>query len=143
MDAVLSGPLPERMVLMLQQEAALRYIAEPGTKLFGAISIFLQSAFAIEPGHRVPAACFHPRPDVESVLLNLARLPEPFVFTAETKALIRACFQQRRKQLGSILRGKIEAPVAARWFGRLEAAGFSAQSRAEQIPVALWREFAV
>ena len=143
MDAVLSGPLPERMVLMLQQEAALRYIAEPGTKLFGAISIFLQSAFAIEPGHRVPAACFHPRPDVESVLLNLARLPEPFVFPAEIKALIRACFQQRRKQLGSILRGKIDATVAARWFARLEAAGFSAQSRAEQIPVALWREFAV
>lgn len=143
MDAVLSGPLPERMVLMLQQEAALRYIAEPGTKLFGSISIFLQSAFAIEPGHRVPAACFHPRPDVESVLLNLARLPEPFVFPAETKALIRACFQQRRKQLGSILRGKLPAESAARWFARLEAAGFGAQSRAEQIPVALWREFVV
>jgi 16S rRNA (adenine1518-N6/adenine1519-N6)-dimethyltransferase len=143
MDAVLSGPLPERMVLMLQQEAALRYIAGPGTKLFGAISIFLQSAFAIEPGHRVPAACFHPRPDVESVLLNLARLPEPFVFPSETKALIRACFQQRRKQLGSILRGRLPAGAAARWFDRLEAAGFSSQSRAEQIPVALWREFAV
>ena len=143
MDAVLSGPLPERMVLMLQQEAALRYIAEPGTKLFGAISIFLQSAFAIEPGHRVPAACFHPRPDVESVLLNLARRPEPFIFPAATKALIRACFQQRRKQVGSILRDKLAPEAAARWFARLAAAGCSPQSRAEQIPVALWREFTV
>ncbi|RXK56125.1 ribosomal RNA small subunit methyltransferase A [Oleiharenicola lentus] len=143
MDAVLSGPLPDRMVLMLQLEAAERYVAKPGTKLFGAISIFLQSAFALEPGHRVPAACFHPRPDIESVLLNLARLPEPFIFPAETKALIRACFQQRRKQLGSILRGKLAPEAAARWFARLEAAGFSAQSRAEQVPVALWRDFAV
>lgn len=143
MDAVLGGPLPARMALMLQQEAAQRYVAEPGTKLFGAISIFLQSAYAIEPGHRVPAACFHPRPDVESVLLNLARRPEPFVFAAETKALIRACFQQRRKQLGSILRGRLEAAAAARWFAHLEAAGLGPQARAEQVPVALWRQFAV
>lgn len=143
MDAVLSGPLPDRMVLMLQQEAAERYVAAPGTKQFGAISIFLQSAFNLEPGHHVPAACFYPRPDIESVLLNLARLPAPFVFPAATKALIRACFQQRRKQLGSILRHKLAPEAAARWFARLESAGHSAQSRAEQIPVALWRDFPV
>jgi 16S rRNA (adenine1518-N6/adenine1519-N6)-dimethyltransferase len=143
MDAVLSGPLPERMVLMLQEEAARRYVAEPGTKLFGAISIFLQSAYGVDPGHRVGAGCFFPRPDVESFLLNLGRLPAPLVFPAETKAHIRACFQQRRKQLGSILRDRLPAPAAAAWFARLEAAGCSAQSRAEQIPVALWREFPV
>src|SRR5688500_14983646 len=40
LDAVLSGPLPQRLVLMLQQEAAQRYAATPGTKSFGAISIF-------------------------------------------------------------------------------------------------------
>jgi 16S rRNA (adenine1518-N6/adenine1519-N6)-dimethyltransferase len=143
MDAVLSGPLPERMVLMLQQEAAQRYVISAGSKLFGAISIFVQSAYAVEPGHKVPAACFHPRPDIESVLLNLVRHPAPFVFPAATKALIRACFQQRRKQLGSILRDKLPPEVAARWFARLAAAGHGPHSRAEQIPVALWREFAV
>ena len=143
MDAVLSGPLPERIVLMLQEEAAHRYVAPPGSKIFGAISIFLQSAYAVEPGHRVGASCFYPRPDIESVLLNLGRLPAPFVFPAATKALIRACFQQRRKQVGSILRDKLPAPVAAAWYARLEAAGHGPQSRAEQIPVALWREITV
>ncbi len=143
MDAVLNGPLPERMVLMLQQEAAQRYIAKEGSKLFGAISIVVQSAYAVEPGHKVPASCFYPRPDIESVLLNLGRHPAPFVFPPATKALIRACFQQRRKQLGSILRDKLPVEVAAAWFARLTAAGFSSQSRAEQIPVALWRQFAV
>ena len=44
LDAVLSGNLPTRLVLMLQQEAAERYAAQPGTKSFGAISIFLQAA---------------------------------------------------------------------------------------------------
>jgi 16S rRNA (adenine1518-N6/adenine1519-N6)-dimethyltransferase len=143
MDAVLGGPLPERMVLMLQDEAAKRYIAPPGSKLFGAISIVLQSAYAVEPGHRVGAGCFFPKPDIESVLLNLSRLPVPFVFPPETKAVIRACFQQRRKQVGSILRDRLSAPAAAAWYARLEAAGFGPQSRAEQIPVALWREIRV
>ncbi|HWA27953.1 MAG TPA: 16S rRNA (adenine(1518)-N(6)/adenine(1519)-N(6))-dimethyltransferase RsmA [Lacunisphaera sp.] len=143
MDAVLSGPLPVRMVLMLQQEAAQRYVAAEGSKTFGAISIFLQSAFAVQPGHKVPASCFYPRPDIESVLLNLVQLPAPFVFPAAAKALIRACFQQRRKQLGSILRGKLPPEKAAAWFGRLAAAGHGPQSRAEQIPVALWRDLSV
>jgi 16S rRNA (adenine1518-N6/adenine1519-N6)-dimethyltransferase len=143
MDAVLSGPLPERMVLMLQQEAAQRYVAAEGSKIFGAISILVQSAYAVEPGHKVPASCFHPRPDIESVLLNLGRRPAPFVFPPATKALIRACFQQRRKQLGSILRDKLPAAAAAAWFAGLSAAGYGPQSRAEQIPVALWRDLAV
>ena len=143
MDAVLGGPLPERMVLMLQQEAAQRYVAAEGSKIFGAISILVQSAYAVEPGHKVPAACFHPRPDIESVLLNLVRRPEPFVFPPAVKALIRACFQQRRKQLGSILRDKLPAEAAAAWYARLSNAGFGSQSRAEQVPVALWRELAV
>src|SRR5476651_1970545 len=94
LDAVLGGPLPARMVLMLQQEAAQRYSAVPGTKAFGAISIFLQAAYDIAPGHKVAAACFFPRPDIESYLLHLVRKPAPFVFAAATKALIRACFQQ-------------------------------------------------
>jgi 16S rRNA (adenine1518-N6/adenine1519-N6)-dimethyltransferase len=143
MDAVLSGPLPERMVLMLQEEAAQRYVARPGTKQFGAISIFLQSAYAMEPGHRVGAGCFHPRPDVESILLNLRRLPAPHVFPAPAKAAIRACFQQRRKQLGSVLRGKVDPARADAWFAELAAAGAGPSSRAEQIPVALWRNFPV
>lgn len=143
MDAVLGGPLPERMVLMLQEEAARRYVAAPGSKQFGAISIFLQSAYAVDPGHRVAAACFHPRPDVESFLLNLGRLPTPYVFRPETKALIRACFQQRRKQLGAILRDKLPAAAAAAWFERLQSAGLGPQARAEQVPVALWRDFPV
>ncbi len=107
LDGVLSGPLPERMVLMLQQEAAQRYTASPGSKTFGAISIFLQAVYAVAPGHKVDASCFYPQPDIESYLLHLSRQPAPFVFPTATKAVIRACFQQRRKQIGGLLRGKL------------------------------------
>jgi len=142
MDAVLAGPLPERMVLMLQQEAAQRYAAQPGGKQFGAISIFLQAAYDLAPGHKVDAACFFPRPDIESYLLHLVRKPDPHVFPPAVKAVVRACFQQRRKQLGGVLRGLVPDGGAA-WLAELAAAGFSPQSRAEAIPVELWRRLAV
>jgi 16S rRNA (adenine1518-N6/adenine1519-N6)-dimethyltransferase len=141
LDAMLAGPLPDRLVLMLQQEAAQRYAAQPGSKSFGAISVFLQAAYAIAPGHKVAAACFFPRPDVESHLLNLVRKPAPFVFPAPAKALIRACFQQRRKQIGSQLRARWPEGNAG-WEELLRAHGLSAQARAEAMPVPLWQELA-
>jgi len=142
MDAVLAGPLPDRMVLMLQLEAAERYAARPGTKDFGAISIFLQAAFAVAPGHKVAAACFHPRPDIDSCLLHLVRHPAPFVFPPAVKAVIRGCFQQRRKQIGALLRRHLPDGGAA-WLAQLAPTGLSAQARPEQIPMELWCKLAV
>ncbi len=137
MDAVLSGPLPARMVLMLQQEAAQRYAAQPGTKQFSAISIFLQAAYDIAPGHRVAAACFYPRPEIESYLLHLVRKSTPFIFAPEQKSLLRAVFQQRRKQIGALLRERLPDGGKA-WLADLVGAGLSPQSRPEEIPVSLW-----
>lgn len=142
LDAVLSGPLPERLVLMLQQEAAQRYTAQPGTKSFGAISVFLQAAYTVAPGHKVEAGCFFPRPDIDSCLLHLVRRPAPFIFAPATKALIRSCFQQRRKQIGGLLRDRLPDHGRA-WLAQLEAAGLSAQARPEAIPTELWRALEV
>lgn len=141
LDAVLSGPLPSQMVLMLQQEAAQRYTARPGSKAFGAISIFLQAAYEVAPGHRVAAACFYPRPDIESQLLNLIRRATPFIFPPATKAVIRACFQQRRKQMGAILKSHLPAE-SPRWRELLQAGGLSPQIRPEAIPIDWWVRFA-
>ena len=138
MDAVLSGPLPTRMVLMLQQEAAQRYTASHGSKQFSAISIFLQAAYDLAPGHKVPAACFHPRPDIESYLLHLVRKTEPFGFSRETKLLIRACFQQRRKQIAALLRDRL-ADHGQSWLDELSRNQLGPQARPEEIPVELWR----
>ncbi len=139
LDAVLSGPLPARLVLMLQQEAAERYAAEPGGKSFGGISIFLQAAYDVAPGHKVAAACFHPRPDIESRLLHLVRKPRPFVFTPAQRLLIRGCFQQRRKQIGALLRERLPDQGAA-FLEHLRAGGYSSQTRPEAIPVRLWQQ---
>lgn len=143
MDAVLSGPAPGRMVLMLQREAAGRYTARPGTRNYGAISIFLQAAYDFTPGHPVAASCFHPRPDIDSRLQVFERKAEPFRFDPEVKGVIRRCFQQRRKQIGAFLRLHLPAGAGAEWLAEIEAAGFGPQARAEQIPVALWQALRV
>jgi 16S rRNA (adenine1518-N6/adenine1519-N6)-dimethyltransferase len=141
LDAVLEGPLPSRMVLMLQQEAAQRYRAQPGSKSFGAISVFLQAAYDVAPGHTVAAACFYPRPDVESYLLHLVRKSEPVVFPREFKTLVRACFQQRRKQIGAILRGNFPGRSSF-WDAPLAEFGHSEQTRPEAVSLAAWRRLA-
>jgi len=137
MDAILSGPLPSRMVLMLQREAADRYSASPGTRSFGAISIFLQAAYDTAPGHRVSASCFYPRPDVDSTLLHLVLKTAPHIFTPEDKLLVRNCFQQRRKQIGAVIRSRFPA-LEPEWRELLTSAGFSTTVRAEAIPVPIW-----
>lgn len=137
LDGILAGPLPVRMVLMLQREAADRYVAEPGGKAFGAISVFLQAAYAAEAGHRVAASCFHPRPEIESRLLPLALRPAPVRFPAAARDIVRGCFQQRRKQLGSLLRTRL-ADGGAAWGEHLARAGLSLRDRPEDIPVRLW-----
>jgi 16S rRNA (adenine1518-N6/adenine1519-N6)-dimethyltransferase len=141
LDEILSGPLPTRLVLMLQQEAAQRYSAQPGSKSFGAISIFLQAAYDNAPGHKVAAACFFPRPDVESHLLHLIRKPVPFVFSTASKAVIRSCFQQRRKQIGSLLRSRLPEAEQIRARELLAQHGLSEQARPEDIPVSWWVAF--
>jgi len=138
MDAVLEGPLPSRLVLMLQYEAAQRYMAKPGSKLFGSISIFIQSVFEVAPGHKVSGNCFHPRPEVDSYLFNLVRKPRPLLFPRAAKLSIRACFQQRRKQIGTLLRGQLPDQGRA-WIDSLVAAGLSPTVRPEDIPMPLWQ----
>jgi 16S rRNA (adenine1518-N6/adenine1519-N6)-dimethyltransferase len=141
MEAVLavSPVLPERMVLMLQLEAAQRFAAAPGTKSFGAISVFLQAAYRVAPGHRVSRTCFFPQPDIDSTLVNLERLDAPFSFSAAGRALVRTVFQQRRKQLAPLVRRAAPA-VAERWLPLLAAAGVRADTRAEDVPLAAWIE---
>ncbi len=141
MEGILAPPLPNRMVLMLQQEAAQRYAANPGSKQFGAISIFLQSAYTIAPGHKVAAACFHPRPDIESYLLHLVRRPDPFLFSEAQRQFIRSCFQQRRKQIGSLLRSRLP-DGGQTWLAKLSAYQLDEQARPEDIPVRAWQELA-
>ncbi len=138
MEAVIAGPLPERMVLMLQKEAGDRYAAPHGSKTFGAISIFLQSAFEVHSTHLVKAQCFHPAPKVDSVLLRLDRKNDALSFAPAARECIRRIFTQRRKQLGALCR-KDAAPEALVWFNSLTERGIAPTIRPEELSLEDWQ----
>ncbi len=140
MDALLSGPLPEQMVLMVQREAADRLTAQPGSKQFSAIAIFLQSAFSRHAQHRVARTCFYPVPGVDSVLISLVRKDTPFGFHAETRAAIRRLFGQRRKQIGALVR---DQPALQAWLEAAAADGVRPTDRAEAIPLQAWQRLCI
>ncbi|MEM9158700.1 MAG: 16S rRNA (adenine(1518)-N(6)/adenine(1519)-N(6))-dimethyltransferase RsmA [Verrucomicrobiota bacterium] len=137
MEAVTNNQLPVSMTLMLQKEAAARFAAPPGNKLFGSISIFLQAAYDTPAKHDVAANCFYPRPDVGSRLLHLQLKEKPFIFNKESKLLIREVFQQRRKQIGTTLR-KSALPLSAAWLDKLPSLSIDLQARPEQLELDRW-----
>lgn len=138
MEAILASALPERMVLMLQKEAGDRYAASHGSKSFGAISIFLQSAFQVKSRHVVAAQCFHPAPKVDSVLLRLDRLPNKVRYCEAARSCIRTLFTQRRKQLGSLCK-KLEHAALSAWYADLQAQGVAPTIRPEALPLKYWQ----
>jgi 16S rRNA (adenine1518-N6/adenine1519-N6)-dimethyltransferase len=138
MEAVIAGELPERMVLMLQKEAADRYVAPHGTKTFGAISIFLQSVFEIHSKHLVSAQCFHPAPKVDSVLLRLDRRTDAIRFSLAARECIRRIFTQRRKQLGALCKNDSHAGALA-WFKELLEHGVTPTVRPEELAIEYWQ----
>ncbi|MGF1452348.1 MAG: 16S rRNA (adenine(1518)-N(6)/adenine(1519)-N(6))-dimethyltransferase RsmA [Opitutales bacterium] len=139
LEAVLAGPLPKVMVLMLQKECAERFTASPGTKKMGAISVFLSHAYRRGPGHRVARQCFFPVPDVDSVLMHLERRPDARTFSEGARRLIRDFFTQRRKQIGSLARTRTsEHSWLPAWLECLPQFGASSATRPEALPLEAW-----
>jgi len=129
------------MVLMLQKEAADRYVASHGSKAFGAISIFLQSVYTAHSKHLVSAQCFHPAPKVDSALLRLDLREDAVHFSAAARECIRTIFTQRRKQLGALCK-RSARPEALEWFNCIVADGVKPTVRPEELPLEHWQALA-
>lgn len=94
----------QSVTIMVQKEVADRMRVGPGTKDYGALSLAVQYYAKPEIITRVPAACFMPKPNVDSTVIRLTRYEEPPVETADEAwlfAVIRASFNQRRKTLAN------------------------------------------
>ena len=65
------GPRVRRAYLMVQREVAERMTAKPGSRDFGSLAVFLALHAETEALFRVSPGAFHPRPDVESVVVGL------------------------------------------------------------------------
>ena len=133
------GKIPQSMTLMLQKEASDRMWAKPSTKNYNALSIFLHGAYTLEKTHAVSKQCFYPVPAVDSVLIHMKRLAEPFLYRKDTRNLIRKVFTKRRKQIGAVIKQESlqSQKILDAW---LKQTGLPRTLRAEQIPPADWQK---
>jgi 16S rRNA (adenine1518-N6/adenine1519-N6)-dimethyltransferase len=96
-------PAPERIVVMVQREVADRLRAEPGQKAYGALTVGVRAVADVEKQFDVGRQAFRPVPNVDSTVLRIRPRPETKPAPA-LRALTRAAFGMRRKQLQKILR---------------------------------------
>ncbi len=124
-----------RVVFLVQREVADRLAARPGSSAWGALSAGVQLVAEVEKLFRVRAGAFHPRPRVESALVRLVPRAVPLVAPAEVpkvRALIRGCFQGRRRQLARTLRERwVPEPGEAERL--LATAGIAPAARVETL----------
>lgn len=95
------------MHFMLQKEVVDRIASRPGSRVYGRLSVMIQTYFNVMPLFLVPAHAFSPAPKIESAILRL--VPDER-FSASIKDhtlysdLIRQAFSQRRKTLRNTLK---------------------------------------
>ena len=119
------------ITIMVQKEVAERLYAKPGTKDYGALSVWIQSYVRVEWGFVVGPGAFNPPPKVDSAVVTFIPLPRER-HPADPKALssiLKLCFQLRRKQLQSILRRAGRDDTAA----ALERLGIAPEARPETL----------
>jgi len=94
---------PQTIVVTLQKEVADRYAAAPRTPDYGAVTVLLQSVFAIEKIRQLPPEVFYPRPQIDSTVLRLVRRDSLPPDREGFHAFVRKGFSQRRKKLKGLL----------------------------------------
>jgi 16S rRNA (adenine1518-N6/adenine1519-N6)-dimethyltransferase len=129
--------VPASMTATIQKELAERITAVPGTRDYGALSIWIQSQCRTQIIRILPPDVFWPRPKVESAIVQIvpeaerrARIPDLSFF----HSFVRAMFFHRRKllrsELVSAFRNELDKPAVD---AVLAERGLSPTARAEEL----------
>ena len=107
MKLIEDGIPVDKIVVMVQKEVGNRFKAEPGSKDYSSLSIFLKYYFKVSKLLDVSKNVFIPKPNVDSIVVEFKRnetlIPlnnKELFFT-----LIRDSFKQKRKTLRNNLKG--------------------------------------
>ncbi|WP_250324374.1 16S rRNA (adenine(1518)-N(6)/adenine(1519)-N(6))-dimethyltransferase RsmA [Williamsia sp. CHRR-6] len=131
-------PTVRTALVMVQLEVAQRLAATPGGRIYGVPSVKARFFGSVRRAGTVGAGVFWPEPKVESGLVRIDRLDQPWPIDEATRrtvfAVIDAAFAQRRKTLRAALAGW--AGSAAEAERRLRAAGIDPTLRGERLDIA-------
>jgi 16S rRNA (adenine1518-N6/adenine1519-N6)-dimethyltransferase len=131
--AVIHADALDRVVFMVQLEVADRLAASPGTKAYGALTVFTRAAFRCQKLFTVGPGSFHPPPEVTSAVILLE--PERPRRAAETetfRALVKGAFGMRRKTLRNAWK---QVATKEHIEAAAEQAGVSLDARGETLDV--------
>jgi len=120
----------DHLVGMFQKEVAERIVSLSGSRVYGIMSVLLQSYYDVEILFSVGEGVFHPPPKVKSSVLRMKRKPAELLPQLEydyLKKLVKTAFSQRRKMLRNTL-----APYG---IGKIQQADQWMTKRPEQLSV--------
>ncbi len=125
--------------MTIQKELAERIVAEPRTKDYGALSIWIQAQAKASIVRVMPPSVFWPRPKVDSAIVDIRTqkvLRDRIGNVEFFHEFVRNTFLHRRKYLRSALvggmKGHLDKPAVAAILARLE---IRPDIRAEQLTV--------
>ncbi|MCE2804664.1 MAG: 16S rRNA (adenine(1518)-N(6)/adenine(1519)-N(6))-dimethyltransferase RsmA [Gemmataceae bacterium] len=75
-NLLIDGPVPDRMVGMVQWEIAERMMAVPGTKQYASLAVICQALGDVTIVRRIPPRSFFPPPKVDSAIVQVVSNPE-------------------------------------------------------------------
>ncbi|MGH7617426.1 MAG: 16S rRNA (adenine(1518)-N(6)/adenine(1519)-N(6))-dimethyltransferase RsmA [Gemmatimonadaceae bacterium] len=140
----LERPRAERAVYLVQREVADRIVAAPGSKVYGALSVNVQTVATPRVLFRVAPGSFQPPPKVESAVVRIDPRPDPLIMPNEEagfRRFVQDVFGMRRKQVQRILRTLWNLPDVD---AAMSAAAVSPSARPETLTpsqfVALFRQ---
>jgi len=134
---LLDSGLFSAITVMIQKEVAQRICAGPGSKDYGAFSLYCQYKAAAELLFEVPRECFLPAPKVTSAVVKLTPRPAPECVHDEALFFqaVRGAFNQRRKTLLNALSSAFPLPKEE-LSACIAAAGLPADVRGERLGIA-------
>lgn len=130
----------DKMVVMVQKEVGNRFYAEPGTKSYNSLTIFLNYYFNIRKLMDVSRNVFLPKPNVDSIIVEFTQRKEKYKIKDLDLffKLVRDSFKQKRKTLKNNLKDydlKLIEQILLKH-------SMSLNTRAETIPIEIFVEIA-
>lgn len=126
----------DKIVVMVQKEVGQRFMAMPKTKEYGSLTVYLNYYFDIRKVMNVSRNVFLPKPNVDSVIMELAKKKSPVIAKNEELffTLVRDAFSQKRKTL----RNNLKKYDLDQLQVVLEENGYSLMSRAEELSLEMF-----
>jgi 16S rRNA (adenine1518-N6/adenine1519-N6)-dimethyltransferase len=124
---------PERMVTTLQLEVAQRLMARADDDDYGVLTLLVQLDYEPRDSFKIPADCFFPAPNVDSMCVVLQRRARPLLADGQRAAfvkIVKRAFSQRRKMMLKLLKQDWAVDKLAAAFAELK---ISPQERAEKL----------